>query len=229
MPKPMTLRLYAAIVLLLLSISGMAAETRSPPVYDIELLIFAQGEGDASEQWPVDPGTPPTDGTTAMEQLDLLDRKAWRLTAEGYALSRSGGRYRPLLHLAWRQPVLGRKQASWIHLTSDDRIADGYPVLEGNVRISVARYLHLDLDLLLRDSLGGDADFQAYRFTAHRRMRSGELHYIDHPRLGVLIRIDKAPEGQAATTEPKETEQKDGEPETPAGEHARPATAATPR
>ena len=26
---------------------------------------------------------------------------------------------------------------------------------------------------------------------AHRRMRSGELHYIDHPLMGVLLRIDR--------------------------------------
>lgn len=34
----------------------------------------------------------------------------------------------------------------------------------------------------------------SYPFQQSRRMRSGELHYIDHPILGLLIRVDRAPE-----------------------------------
>lgn len=34
----------------------------------------------------------------------------------------------------------------------------------------------------------------SYPFRQHRRMRSGELHYLDHPVLGLLIRVDRAEE-----------------------------------
>jgi hypothetical protein len=34
----------------------------------------------------------------------------------------------------------------------------------------------------------------SYPFVQHRRMRSGELHYLDHPVLGLLIRVDRAEE-----------------------------------
>lgn len=34
----------------------------------------------------------------------------------------------------------------------------------------------------------------SYPFKQHRRMRSGELHYLDHPVLGLLIRVDRAEE-----------------------------------
>lgn len=34
----------------------------------------------------------------------------------------------------------------------------------------------------------------SYPFAQHRRMRSGELHYLDHPVLGMLIRVDRAEE-----------------------------------
>lgn len=34
----------------------------------------------------------------------------------------------------------------------------------------------------------------SYPFRQSRRMRSGELHYLDHPVLGLLIRVERAPE-----------------------------------
>jgi len=37
----------------------------------------------------------------------------------------------------------------------------------------------------------------SYPFVQHRRMRSGELHYLDHPVLAMLIRVDRAEEGEA--------------------------------
>lgn len=36
----------------------------------------------------------------------------------------------------------------------------------------------------------------SYPFLQHRRMRSGELHYLDHPVLGMLIRVDRAEEAE---------------------------------
>lgn len=36
----------------------------------------------------------------------------------------------------------------------------------------------------------------SYPFVQHRRMRSGELHYLDHPVLGLLIRVDRAGESE---------------------------------
>lgn len=38
----------------------------------------------------------------------------------------------------------------------------------------------------------------SYPFQQNRRMRSGELHYLDHPVLGLLIRVDRAPEEEDA-------------------------------
>ncbi len=85
-------------------------------------------------------------------------------------------------------------------------IAPEPPSLEGTIRISVGRYLHVELDLLRRiktaephaieyappladDYTAQTRPYKTYRMQAHRRMRSGELHYIDHPLMGVLIKI----------------------------------------
>jgi len=48
--------------------------------------------------------------------------------------------------------------------------------------------------------VASDAEGRAmlsYPFVQHRRMRSGELHYLDHPVLGMLIRVDRAEEDAA--------------------------------
>jgi hypothetical protein len=44
------------------------------------------------------------------------------------------------------------------------------------------RFLHVSVDLVFQDPSG----FETVRMTGARRMRSKELHYLDHPKLGVL-------------------------------------------
>ena len=48
------------------------------------------------------------------------------------------------------------------------------------------------------------ADGYRYRLQASRRMRSGELHYIDHPLMGVLLRIDRYRGSAQAAAAPAE-------------------------
>lgn len=73
--------------------------------------------------------------------------------------------------------------------------------LDGTVRVELGRYLHVYTDLVLRKPVvieRIDPETQQPEQTAalldvpmeeHRRMRSRELHYIDHPLLGVLVQI----------------------------------------
>jgi hypothetical protein len=59
------------------------------------------------------------------------------------------------------------------------------PVLDGTIRVYLARYLHADVDLVYHRP---DAE-TPFRLATSRRMRSGELHYLDHPVFGVLIKV----------------------------------------
>lgn len=73
--------------------------------------------------------------------------------------------------------------------------------LDGTIRVELGRYLHVYTDLLLRKPVvleRMDPETQEAVQTPalldipmqeHRRMRSRELHYIDHPLLGVLVEI----------------------------------------
>lgn len=82
-------------------------------------------------------------------------------------------------------------------------------ILEGIFRVTLARYLHLEAELTLQNKIPeivpSDNPFKAldneilrnelekqgviHLKQKRRRMRSNELHYIDHPVLGILIKI----------------------------------------
>ena len=69
--------------------------------------------------------------------------------------------------------------------------------LDGTINIVIGRYIHLYTDLVyrlprsnpteLRDALEREQILVDYAVKSHRRMRSRELHYVDHPLVGVLI------------------------------------------
>ncbi|MCP4993026.1 MAG: hypothetical protein GY934_04450 [Gammaproteobacteria bacterium] len=138
--------------------------------------------------------------TSRSASFSMLSPSNLRLNAIITSLRGSNGRFTPLLHLAWRQPAQSKKSAKTIYLQSPETSTNGIPRLQGTVRLSVQRYLHIDLDLLLQRKeikRADDSRFMqsnsfspertGYRFKTHRRMRSEELHYLDHPRLGAIV------------------------------------------
>lgn len=115
-------------------------------------------------------------------------------------LARTRG-YRLLLHVAWEQPGYDRESARPLALA---RLAALPDRLDGDVRLYRSRFLHLVLDLeLVADEpaglttpvvLPGEDPFAAlgpdvYRLDESRKMKSGELHYFDHPRFGALALV----------------------------------------
>ncbi|MFQ5487083.1 MAG: CsiV family protein [Gammaproteobacteria bacterium] len=88
--------------------------------------------------------------------------------------------------------------------------------LDGLITVSVNRYLHFNVDLLY-DNAHEEADqgslfriFNAFaseqpphlfRMQQSRRLRSGELHYFDHPRFGMIALVTpyEYPQPAAAT------------------------------
>jgi hypothetical protein len=110
-------------------------------------------------------------------------------------------------HVAWRQVPGGRNSQTWRWVASGR--------LEGLVRVTRGRYLHLDADLVLADA-GSDTP---HRIQLSRRFRSDELHYIDHPKVGILIQANRY-EGEDATegdADPMSGEPKPAEPGGAAG------------
>jgi len=175
--------------------------------------------------------------------LLLLEKEEHSLKAHAGQLTRSN-RYRVLFHGAWRQALLARDKAPSIIIHGGDAY-DSHYQLEGSVKFSVERYLHVETNLWLTDfstNFGqerkpwpdlplppnkkidvNDIQFIDDRGTGFwnrfqndlpgnefdkilsrnyivnnivlmkqkqsRAMRSTELHYLDNPQLGVLVKI----------------------------------------
>lgn len=219
---------YIAALLLSLGLLAPAVQAaEQAPWYDIELILFKQGGAGTAdtENWPEDPGSPDWSGAVSLQPAvtddprqpyTLLPAHSRQLGAQFEALQRTRGELEPLLHQAWRQPVAASDGAEPIYLgpESSHRSELPPPPFEGLISISVNRYLHVNLDILLRganrelplaapDALSTPTR-GSIRFQASRRMRSGELHYIDHPRLGALILISRVELPEQAAELPAE-------------------------
>ncbi|MCC6206922.1 MAG: peptidoglycan binding protein CsiV [Gammaproteobacteria bacterium] len=200
----------AALLIVLSLLAGTAlgaADADTPPWYDVEVIVFKNNTPPASngEVWPVDPGSPELE--KAMELVPLPQSSPLpgnvqpfqELGDSNHTLASALARlyaardYHPLLHLAWRQPVTAQADAPAVHIYSEDT-SDGTKAIEstdappprefdGTVRVSRNRFLHIDMDLLLRES------GTAFRLRQSRRVNSGEVHYFDHPAFGALIKL----------------------------------------
>jgi len=119
--------------------------------------------------------------------------------------------YEPLLHLGWIQPALGAADAIPYEIVlrmNEEADADFNPPedLSGTITLYKERYLHLELDLALEPA--PSAEFTApviHKLEESRRVREPSSHYFDHPRFGVIARIqllDEAAESDDLTPGP---------------------------
>ena len=118
--------------------------------------------------------------------------------------------FRVLYHEAWVQEVDTRSNSIPVRVSdaaapvpdnSDPILRTGE--LDGTVRVYRGRYYQVDVALehRPRGAYARPADPYApppaypetstvYVIDQHRRIKTGETHYFDHPRFGVLLRID---------------------------------------
>jgi len=64
------------------------------------------------------------------------------------------------------------------------------PYISGQVTLIMSRYLHFNVNLHYfrpQISESGETEFVSYPVVSERRMRSKEIHYIDHPLVGVIV------------------------------------------
>lgn len=165
----------------------------------------------------------------------VLNSKNYQLTEHVEKLAESKSK-RVIFHTAWRQPGLDKHTALPVYFKREipvppvveTELSFGQPQspatpteLEGILRVTLARYLHLEAELRLRDKLPemtSDNPFEVldsevpvedmekqgiiYLKQKRNRIRSKELHYIDHPVLGILLLITpyELPEDLAEVT-----------------------------
>lgn len=121
--------------------------------------------------------------------------------------------YNILLHQSWQQTGLNDTDAISIQINSTDTDSFGkkkvplfnsnnnkkpHSNIQGSLKLILGRYLHIHTDLhykrlkpthKLTSSPVINNVYSEFQIKSHRRMRSNEIHYIDHPLLGILIKV----------------------------------------
>ncbi len=146
-----------------------------------------------------------TEAATRLEKsprYNVLSHIAWEQPglAEDKAVSMpiSGG-------TDFREEYPGRMESRWETDEAGQMIEIPGPTslneLDGSVKLVLGRYLHLYTDLVYRkpvivEQLDEETQEVLERRTlfdipvqSHRKMRSRELHYLDHPMIGILIEV----------------------------------------
>lgn len=156
-------------------------------LYTVEIVLFKQKAPAFNEEnWPTDLSALdfsearlplPNDGMplSANEELEKSD---YALTSEAARLTRQG--YEVLYHNAWLEQFSPNTQSTLM-------LVDPFGSFEGTVRIERLRYLHVYPEVNLYTADGAEVPGTIIRLDESRRMRSKEIHYIDHPVLGMLV------------------------------------------
>jgi hypothetical protein len=126
----------------------------------------------------------------------ILKHLAWRQPAvekqDSQPISIKAGR-----DFTGQYPEHAYRQIEFSDASPNDSRNSKVLELDGTINIVITRYIHLYSDLVYRlprtiptnigDALNRGQALVDYSVKSHRRMRSRELHYIDHPLVGILI------------------------------------------
>lgn len=187
-------------------------------VYQVELIVFSRPEVNPQETWPTDVKLNYPENLVSLktdssfEGFNILPANERTLNAQAATLARSGT-YSVLYHQAWRQTIYARKTHIFI---SGGKSIGGHQELEGSIALSVGQYLKIQTNLWLSQfapagtnvtevwpslpqlpfaDTGASDKTQDYlikrivKVAQERSMRSNEVHYIDHPLLGIVVKI----------------------------------------
>ncbi|MGB0956127.1 MAG: CsiV family protein [Panacagrimonas sp.] len=129
--------------------------------------------------------------------IKILPQEQFGLNPE-WASLRASAQFRPLIKLAWIQkqppekngPSLRIKSGeSFVVNTGEFSTQEVYEI-DGRVGLAKSRYLHLEADLTY--TLADAGGVRSWRLNERRRLRRDELHHLDSPKLGLLVRVNRA-------------------------------------
>lgn len=194
------------LTLALLAAPGAALAER----YRVDLIIFidrSAAAGESTQQLKI------PEVAKALEPyevvplrshgIEILPDESFGLTEEWNRL-RNSRNHQPILRLAWLQndPPAERGHAIRLHWGNAFTQTSGlssqrvYPV-DGSVALLAGRYLHLDAHLAYTQTVD-NGDLRSFVLDERRRVRRDEVHHLDSPRLGILVRATRAESRGAA-------------------------------
>lgn len=162
------------VLLFCLFAASTLAEARS---YQIELIVFAQN-APTSERFDQSGSKISWPGN--VRNVSGFTQGSKQLNGAYGTLKRSRD-YRPLLHLSWIQNVGKNSLSQPVQIQKSG--GQSGDLLDGFVRIQRGNYLHLLMDL---EYAPGSS---TYRLKEKRRLKLNEVHYLDHPKFGVIAKV----------------------------------------
>ena len=177
-----------------------------PDATDLEPLGSDAADSGAIDADEPDPANPAPRQTFRNLRADELELRGALLR-----LQRDGD-YTPLAHGGWIQPAYPPEQAIPVDISL---LGTVNPV--GTVQLHLSRFLHVTVDLLYRappvppplqaaqavDGVLSELNLPLrYALRIQRRVRSGDIHYLDHPAIGLLVVVRPQPVEAQDTDDP---------------------------
>ncbi|WP_084154853.1 CsiV family protein [Polycyclovorans algicola] len=184
-------------VLLALGLVGGSALAQGPQ-YRVDVIVFLDRHASTEGGQPL-PGRNLPPGLQLDDGLGLVQARISLLPEDDFALSQqwrrldNAQRYEPLVRLSWLQDNPPEKNGPRLRIEDGAVVTYGEdgstPILalSGSIALEMGRFLHIDADLRYVSSESGAP--RIYPMRERRRVRRGELHYLDSPRLGLLARV----------------------------------------
>ncbi|WP_031435123.1 CsiV family protein [Methylomarinum vadi] len=154
-----------------------AAGLADSKAFKIEVVVFAQDQPtsevldqlESEIDWPR--------RLADLNNYPQVDPQYISLNGISAKLRRTAG-YRPLLHVAWTQEVPADSIGTAVQLQNPSGSLNGF------IRIQRGHYLYLIADMEYNPT-----GSLYYRLDEKRRIKLNEIHYLDHPKFGIIARV----------------------------------------
>lgn len=200
-------RSWTTWTLACIGLLAVSAPSYAARWYQVEILVFENTDAAHSltESWVSEGGYPDLNGTAEVapgggaNAFPEAPRSSLRMRGLANSLAASGSR-NVILHTAWRQPAANKDSAIPVRIHGGRTFTNSLPdtsidsptavdQIDGTVLLGLSRFVHIYTDFYYRVPQPVTNVLSNFRVRDHRRMRSGEVHYLDHPLFGILIRV----------------------------------------
>ncbi|MEK1904316.1 MAG: CsiV family protein [Pseudomonas sp.] len=164
-----------ALLLTLLAPSAFA-----DGLFQVEVIVFRQAGEQIAASQPA-----PDDWAAGSQALPAGSERGTALDNEAAKLNPGNG-YQVLLHQAWAQNLSAAP--SKVTITLGEQKFGHYPV-EGTLSLREERVIDLDADVWINQFDNDGLVTGSERLKQATRLKTGELTYLDHGSLGMLVKI----------------------------------------
>jgi len=170
----MSVRLKIQLFLLIFCCHSWAyADTR---LFQVELIVFEQSAPTTELFEQVDTKIAP------VKRYASVESGTKTMSSQYSRLSRADS-YRPFYYESWQIQAKSNRVSLPIHISSHEQN------LEGWIKIQRGSLLHVVADLEYSPSSPDESEDLIYRIAEKRRVLLNEVHFLDHPYFGVLVKV----------------------------------------